>query len=90
MFTVSFWKAAGERAVKTAAQSLIAVLAVGQTNVLTVDWVQAFAVAATATLLSLLSSIASAGIGNTGPSLANEAMIPSVTDHAPVDVEVGD
>lgn len=90
MFTASFWKATGERAVKTLAQSLIAVLAVGQTTVLSVDWTQALAVAATATLLSVLSSVASSGFGNTGPSLANEAMIPAAVDHAPLDVAVGD
>jgi len=78
MFTTSFLKAAAERAIKTLAQSLIAILAVGQTTVLTVDWQAALAVAATATLLSVLSSIASAGIGNTGPSLVNEATVPPV------------
>lgn len=85
LWSASFWKATAERAIKTLAQSLIAILAVGQTTVLSVDWRQALAVAATATLLSVLSSIASAGIGNTGPSLANEAVVPPVTDHAPVD-----
>lgn len=81
MFTVAFWRSAAERAIKTLAQSLIAILAVGQTNILTVDWQQALAVAATATLLSVLSSIASAGIGNYGPSLVNEASLPPVADH---------
>lgn len=81
MFTMSFWKAAAERAIKTLAQSLIAILAVGQTTVLTVDWQAALAVAATATLLSVLSSVASAGMGNTGPSLVNEATLPPVVGH---------
>ena len=36
MFTLSFFNAAAERAIKTLAQSLIAVLAVGQTTVLTI------------------------------------------------------
>jgi len=75
MFTAQFWKAAAERAVKTLAQTLIAILAVGQTTVLTVDWTQAAAVAATATLLSLLTSVASAGVGNPGPSLASEEVV---------------
>jgi len=82
MFTLSFAKAAAERAAKTLAQSLIAILAVGQTTVLTVDWQAALAVAATATLLSLLSSVASASIGNTGPSLVNEATLPPVIGHS--------
>lgn len=77
MFTVQFWRAAAERALKTLAQSLIAVLAVGQTTILSVDWRQALAVAATATVLSVLTSVASAGAGNYGPSLASEAVIPA-------------
>lgn len=76
MFTAAFWRSTAERALKTLAQSLIAILAVGQTNILTVDWTQAAAVALTATLLSVLSSIASVGVGNYGPSLVNEAVVP--------------
>jgi hypothetical protein len=85
MFTAQFWKASAERAVKTLAQTLIAILAVGQTTVLSVDWQQAAAVAATATLLSLLTSIASGSVGNYGPSLVSEAVLPPVVDHAPID-----
>lgn len=75
MYSSVFWKATFERAVKTLAQSLIAVLAVGQTTILTVDWAQAGAVAATATVLSVLSSIASSAVGSPGPSLANEELV---------------
>lgn len=81
MWTASFWKATGERAIRTLAQTLIAILAVGQTTILTVDWQQAGAVAATATILSVLTSIVASGVGNTGPSFANEAIIPPVVDH---------
>jgi hypothetical protein len=86
----SFWKATAERAAKTLAQSLIAVLAVGQTTLLTVDWQQALAVAATATVLSILSSVASAGVGNAGPSLASETVVPPLAhshDEELVDME---
>lgn len=86
MFTVAFWKAAAERALKTVAQALIAVLAVGQTTILTVDWQQALAVAGTAGLLSILSSVASGSLGNYGPSLANETVAPPVA-HAHDDIE---
>lgn len=80
MWSAAFWKATAERAIKTLAQSLIALLAVGQTTILSVDWQQALAVAATATVLSVLSSIASSGIGNAGPSLTTEAItVPDVT-----------
>lgn len=86
MWTASFWKAAAERAIRTLAQTMIAILAVGHTTVLTVDWQQALAVAATATVLSLLTSIVASEVGNTGPSLANEALVPPVTDHAPINL----
>jgi len=82
MWTAAFWKATFERAVKTLAQSLIAVLAVGQTTILTVDWQQAGAVALTATALSVLTSIASSTAGNPGPSLATEELgsVPAFND----------
>lgn len=79
MYSSAFWKATFERAVKTLAQSLIAVLAVGQTTVLTVDWQQAGAVAVTATVLSVLTSIASSTAGNPGPSLASEELVAAPT-----------
>lgn len=75
MYDVMYWKAVGERAVKTAAQSAIALFAAGAT-ILDIDWTQGAAVVATATVLSVLSSIASTHIGEfTGPSLASEALV---------------
>ena len=49
-----FWVAAGERAVKTFAQSLVALFAEGVT-ILNIDWQQGLAVAATAALVSVLT-----------------------------------
>lgn len=78
MWTVDFWKATAERAVKTAAQSSIALLAAGVT-ILDIDWGQGAAVVATATLLSVLSSVASNNFGPfEGPSLSDETLIHSV------------
>lgn len=76
MFTASFWKAASERAVATFAQALIAVLSVGATGLLDVDWPGALSAAALAALLSVLKSVASSQVGNEGPSLANEVTTP--------------
>lgn len=53
----SFWRGAAERAVKTAAQALLAVLTTG-TVIWGLDWVQALGIAATATAISLLTSLA--------------------------------
>lgn len=72
MRTREFWVSAGERAVKTFAQSLLATLVVF-TGVLEVDWVNSLSAAALATVISVLSSLASAGVGPDGsPSLVGE------------------
>jgi hypothetical protein len=82
MFTAAFWLAAGERAVKTFAQSLVA-LFIGGSTVITIDWQQALALAGTATLISVLTSIASLPLGPAGsPSLVPEpSAVPYVGDH---------
>lgn len=60
MFTRVFWAGAAERALKTVAQSVAAVLGVGAVGILSVDWPQTLSVAAAAGLLSILTSIADA------------------------------
>lgn len=66
MFTVDFWKSAVERAIKTVAQALIAVIAATTFDWFSADWQAIAGTAATAGVLSLLSSIASSGIGDRG------------------------
>ena len=74
MFTKDFVLAVLERALKTFAQALVAVFAAGAVTVLDVDWTQALAVSGTAAVISVLTSIVSANIGNYGPSLATESV----------------
>ena len=75
MFDTLFWKAAAERAIKTFAQSLVALFIAGVT-ILWSDWVQALAVSGTAALVSVLTSIASSRLGPfDGPSLTDEALV---------------
>ncbi|WP_406306245.1 holin [Streptomyces sp. NBC_00885] len=69
MFTADFWKATAERAVRTFAQSLIAVLTAGATNLFDVDWQAALATAGLATLLAVLTAIGAAKAGRPGPGL---------------------
>ena len=64
MFTITFWKDAAERAIRTAAQALLALWATDISGVLEVDWTQAGSVAALAAVTSVLMSIASTGRGN--------------------------
>lgn len=69
IFTKSFALAAGERALKTFAQALLALFTAGVT-VFDVDLNEALAVSATAALVSVLTSIVSAPFGPDGsPSL---------------------
>lgn len=63
MFTRQFWKMTAERAVKVFAETLAAVLVVGGTGLLEADWKVALSTAAMATLVSVLTSLASLRIG---------------------------
>lgn len=75
MFTKAFWLATAERAAKTLAQSLVAVLTATGTGLIDTDWVGIWSTAGMATLLSLLTSMASTSTG-TGPSLGTEELPP--------------
>lgn len=61
MITRSFWADALERAVKTAAQAALGVFVAGVT-IMSVNWTEAAAIAGTAALVSILTSIASSGV----------------------------
>jgi hypothetical protein len=64
MLTLDFLKNAAERAAKTAAQSvLLAIGAAEGLDLFTLDWQRALGAAAAGALLSVLTSIASLGIG---------------------------
>lgn len=58
---LAFWRAAGERAAKTAAQVLLATLTVSSpvVDVLHLNWPGVFSVTVGAALLSVLTSLAS-------------------------------
>ena len=58
IMTAAFWKSAGERAIKTAAQAAIAVIGAGQfLSASEVDWVNVGGIALLSGILSLLTSI---------------------------------
>jgi threonine dehydrogenase-like Zn-dependent dehydrogenase len=58
IFSLEFWSYAGERAVKTVAQSAIAVLGTGSIGLFAIDWVSLASVSLGAGLLSILTSVA--------------------------------
>jgi len=64
MFSTLFIKDAAERAIRTAAQALLALWATDVSDVLAVDWLQAGSVAALAGLTSVLMSIVATGVGD--------------------------
>lgn len=58
IMTVAFWKSAGERAIKTAAQAAIAILGADQfVSALDVNWAEVGGVSLLAGILSILTSI---------------------------------
>ena len=73
MWTVAFWRATAERAIRTFAQSFAAVIVVGATGVIDADWLNALSVSGLTTLLSILTSLAAgASSPASGPSLGTE------------------
>ena len=58
IFSLEFWSYAGERAVKTVAQTAIAFLGSGSVGLFTIDWAGLASVSLGAGLLSILTSVA--------------------------------
>lgn len=81
LWTAPFWRATAERAIKTAAQSAIA--AIGTSAAFDhVRWSQVGMIVALATILSILTSIATAAATDGSPSAANEALTTGVRQEA--------
>jgi hypothetical protein len=69
-----FIAALGERAIKSFAQTFVAIIGATATNVFQASTLDALRVSASAALLSVMTSLASAKFGPKGPSLANESI----------------
>jgi hypothetical protein len=57
MFTLAFWNYAGERALKTFAQTALAYLGTGTVGLFELDWTGLLSISGGAALLSILTSI---------------------------------
>ncbi|MEU6702527.1 holin [Streptomyces wuyuanensis] len=73
MTTAAFWKATLERMVRTFAQAVLGVVSADQLGVLDVDWGQAASVGALASVLALLTAVATSGAGQPGPGITETA-----------------
>ncbi len=90
MWSSSFWKSAAERAIKTFAQTLVAsgiVVGVAGWD----KWQAALIAAGIAALLSVITSVASIGLGDKGtPSLVSDSLTPNVGGAIPdAELEIG-
>ena len=56
--TKQWWRAAGVRAIKTAAQTAVALIGTGAVGFTDLDWARIASVAGVAAVLSLLTSVA--------------------------------
>ena len=79
MWTAEFWKAAGERALSTFAQALLAVLSADGLDLITAPWSSALSTAGLAAVLSVLKSVAANKVYGAGPSLTVERL-PATVD----------
>lgn len=74
MWTGAFWKAAAERAIKTAAQVAVTFVGADALDIFAVDYQRVLGIALGAAAVSLLTSVASSGVGpeKGSPSLVGE------------------
>jgi len=80
--TKKFLAAIAERAVKTFAQTFLAMVGATATNVFAASTIDTIKVSLSAAVLSVVSSVASASFGPHGPSLASEFVdTPEVAGH---------
>jgi hypothetical protein len=63
MWTATFWAQTGERAIKTFAQAAAALLLGDGLGLLDVNWLRVGTVAGLAAVVSVLTSIATSGMG---------------------------
>lgn len=80
MFTLAFWKATGERAISTAAQSALLIFGADQMNVVSVDWPVVAGFAAGGAVLTVLKALAVGGKdGNPSAVNAETLVVPNGT-----------
>ncbi|TXS39413.1 holin [Streptomyces sp. OR43] len=74
MLTLAFWRATSERAVRTAAQTLVAALGLDTLGVLNANWGDGLSLAGGAAVLAVLTALATSG-GAEGPGLTETVRV---------------
>lgn len=77
MWTLTFWKDAAERALRTAAQTAAAVWTATGTGLVEADWVGGLSLAGMAALASLLTSLGGEVVVPTGTASLTHAVVPA-------------
>ncbi|MGW7368877.1 holin [Streptomyces sp. NPDC054841] len=83
LWSGAFWAATAERAIRTFAQSLAAVLVAGATSLFDVDWPAALATAGLAALLAVLTALGASGLGRRGPGITETTDRPATAAPPP-------
>ncbi|MEU0133409.1 holin [Streptomyces sp. NPDC006296] len=83
--TSSFWKATGERAVRTFAQAELALLGGDGLGLVDVDWGPALSIGGLAALLAVLTAVVASGSSTDGPGVTETVApdLPPVTYRGP-------
>ena len=87
MFSITFWKAAGERAIRAFSFALSGFVGVGAIGFGEVDWARGLSIAGVAGLLSILASITVNSATGTGPAVLDSEQTVA-KDEVVVPIEV--
>ncbi|WP_263170701.1 holin [Streptomyces sp. SCSIO ZS0520] len=83
MGTAAFWRATGERAVRTFAQAELALITGDGLGILDIDWSEALSVGGLAAIAAVLTAIVAYGAGPVGPGLTEAPTPDRAALHTP-------
>jgi Putative lactococcus lactis phage r1t holin len=84
MFTSSFWQDVAERAIATFAQTIIALVTVGTTDLVTLDWYTILITSLIAGALAVVKALAAQKIGEDNASVVSAYTYPEPAEVSPV------
>jgi Putative lactococcus lactis phage r1t holin len=84
MFTSSFWQDVAERAIATFAQTIIALVTVGSTDLVTLDWYTILITSLIAGALAVAKALAAQHFGEDNASIVSTYTYNEVSPPSPV------